>query len=145
MFRATVRSLMARKLRLVLSGIAIILGVGFVAGSFILTDTIGKVFDNIFANANQKVSVAIRGKETTVSSNQRQPVPASLLPAVRAVPGVAAAEPQVGGYAQLLDKKGKTYPYHNGPPAIGFAFNANRAVSEDNIVTGRPPSGPDEI
>src|SRR3954462_5655614 len=125
MFHATVRSLMARKLRLVLSGIAIILGVGFVAGSFILTDTIGKVFDNIFANANQKVSVAIRGKATTVSSNERQPVPASLLPTVRAVPGVAAAEPQVGGYAQLLDKKGKTYPYHNGPPAIGFAFNAS--------------------
>jgi putative ABC transport system permease protein len=145
MFRATLRSLMARKLRLVLSGIAIILGVGFVAGSFILTDTIGKVFDDIFANANQKVAVAIRGKESAVSNSQRLPVPASILPAVRTVPGVAAADPQVGGYAQLLDKKGKTYPYHNGPPAIGFAFDPNQTVSEDNLVAGHAPSGPDEI
>ena len=60
MIRVALRGLMARKLRLVLSGIAIVLGVGFVAGSFILTDTISAVFDDIFANANQKVSVAIR-------------------------------------------------------------------------------------
>ncbi|MFL6240509.1 MAG: ABC transporter permease [Actinomycetes bacterium] len=144
MFRATLRSLLARKLRLVLSAIAIILGVGFVAGSFILTDTIGQVFDNIFAQANKKVAVVIRGKETAVSSD-RNPVPAQLLTTVRALPGVAGAEPQIGGYAQLLDKKGKTYPYHNGPPAIGFAFDPNRAVSEDNLVTGNAPQGPDEI
>src|SRR4051812_1034243 len=145
MFHATIKSLLARKLRLVLSAIAIILGVGFVAGSFILTDTISKVFDNIFTNANQKVSVAVRGKETAVSSNQRLPVPASVLPTIRALPGVAAAQPQVGGYAQLLDKKGKTYPYHNGPPALGFAFDPNRAVSEDNLIDGRAPAGPGEI
>jgi putative ABC transport system permease protein len=144
MFRATVRSLLARKLRLVLSGIAIILGVGFVAGSFILTDTIGQVFDNIFSNANQKVSVVVRGKETAVS-NDRQPVPASLLATVRALPGVAAAEPEIGGYAQLVDNKGKTYPYHNGPPALGFAFDTNQKVSQDNLVQGRAPAGPDEV
>lgn len=145
MFRATLRSLLARKLRLVLSAIAIILGVGFVAGSFILTDSIGKVFDNIFGTANQKVAVAIRGKQTAVSPGERQPVPAALLAQVRALPGVAAAEPLVGGYAQLLDKKGKPYPYQPGPPAIGFAFDADRKVSEDNLVAGRAPVGPNEI
>ena len=144
MFRATLRSLLARKLRLVLSGVAVILGVSFIAGSLILTDTIGHVFDNLFASANQKVAVVVRGTETVVSTD-RHPVPASLLATVRQVPGVAAAEPLVGGYAQLLDKKGKTYPYHNGPPAIGFAFDPDRAVSEDNLVEGRAPSGPDEI
>jgi putative ABC transport system permease protein len=145
MFHATIKSLLARKLRLVLSAIAIILGVGFVAGSFILTDTIGKVFDNIFANANQKVTVAIRGKETAVSSQDRLPVPASVLSTVRALPGVTAADPQVAGYAQLLDKSGKTYPYHNGPPAIGFSFDPNKTVSEDNLVQGQAPTGSDQI
>src|SRR4051812_19354096 len=144
MFHATLRSLLARKLRLVLSGIAIILGVGFVAGSLILTDTIGKVFDNIFAQANKKVAVVVRGKETAVSS-ERSPVPAALLTTVRSLPGVAAAEPQVGGYAQLIDKKGKEYPYSNGPPAIGFAFDPNQKVSEDNLTQGRGPTAPDEI
>ena len=144
MYRATIKSLLARKLRLVLSGVAVILGVAFIAGSLILTDTIGNVFDALFASANQKIAVVVRGKETAVSSN-RNPVPASLLPKLRQVPGVAAAEPNIGGYAQLLDKKGKTYPYHNGPPAIGFAFDPDRAVSEDNLVQGRAPTGPDEI
>src|SRR3954447_2387840 len=144
MFRATVRSLLARKLRLVLSAVAIILGVGFVAGSFILTDTIGHVFDNIFSSAYQKTAVVVRGKETAVSS-ERHPVPAALLATVRGLPGVAAAEPQINGQARLLDKKGKRYPYSNGPPAIGFAFDANRAVSEDNIIAGQAPQGPDEI
>jgi putative ABC transport system permease protein len=142
MFHATLRSLLARKLRLVLSGVAIILGVGFVAGSFILTDTIGHVFDHLFAQANKKVAVVIRGKETEVSS-ERQPVPAALLATIRQLPGVAAAEPQVGGDAHLLDKK--SYPYQNGPPGLGFAFDPNRTVSEDNITEGRAPSGPDEI
>jgi putative ABC transport system permease protein len=144
-FRATLKSLLARKLRLVLSGVAVILGVSFIAGSLILTDTIGNVFDNLFASANQKVAVVIRGQETAVSSSQRQPVPASLLATVRQLPGVAAAEPNIGGYAQLLDKKGKTYPYQNGPPAIGFAFDANQTVSEDNLVAGRAPTGPGEM
>src|SRR4051795_8500390 len=144
MLHATLRSLLARKLRLVLSAVAIILGVGFFAGSLILTDTIGHVFDNIFAQANKKVAVVVRGKETAVSSERSQ-IPAAVLATVRSLPGVAAAEPQIGGYAQLVDKKGKTYPYSNGPPAIGVAFDPNRAVSEDNIIKGRPPSGAHEI
>src|SRR5437016_2325484 len=98
MFHATWRSLLARKLRLVLSGVSIILGVAFVAGAFILTDTIGKVFDDIFAEGNAKVAVVVRGTETPVSS-QRNPVPASLLPALRTLPGVTAAEGQISGYA----------------------------------------------
>src|SRR3954471_3213644 len=104
MYRAALRSLLARKLRLVLSGVAVILGVAFIAGSLILTDTIGNVFDNLFASANQKVDAVVRGKETAVS-NDRHPVPATLLPQLRQLQGVAAAEPLIGGYAQLLDKK----------------------------------------
>ncbi|MDX6287220.1 MAG: putative transport system permease protein [Frankiales bacterium] len=144
MLHATLRSLLARKLRLVLSGIAIILGVATVAGSFVLTDTIGKVFDDIFSKGLEKTAVVVRGEKTDVS-DQRSTVPASLVTAVKAVPGVEAAFGGVTGYAQLVDKKGKTYPYHNGPPAIGFSFDSDTRIAGEQIRQGRPPAGPDEI
>ena len=50
MLRATVKSLLARKLRLVLTALAIVLGVGFTAGTFVLTDTISHTFDTIFVS-----------------------------------------------------------------------------------------------
>jgi putative ABC transport system permease protein len=144
MFHATLRSLLARKLRLVLSGIAIILGVATVAGSFILTDTIGQVFDNIFAKGLEKTAVVVRGEKTDVS-DQRATVPASLVTKIKAVPGVQTAFAAVNGYAQIVDKKGKTYPYAKGPPAIGFSFNSDSLISNDVIRQGRPPTGPSEI
>ena len=48
MFRATVKSLRARKLRLTMSALAIVLGVAFVVGAFVLTDTLGRSFDQLF-------------------------------------------------------------------------------------------------
>src|SRR4051812_1791696 len=143
MFRAMLRSLLARKLRLILSGIAIVLGVATVAGSFILTDTIGKVFDDIFSSGLQKVAVVVRGEKTDVS-DERNRVPASLISKVRAVPGVEDAAANVAGYAQLVDKKGKTYPYAKGPPAIGFGF-IKTDIGGDVIRPRHPPPGPDEI
>ena len=51
MLRATLKSLLSRKVRLVLSGLAVVLGVMFVSGSFVLTDTMGKSVDQLFATA----------------------------------------------------------------------------------------------
>ena len=51
MLRATLKSLLSRKLRLVLSGLAVVLGVMFVSGAFVLTDTLGRSFDSLFADA----------------------------------------------------------------------------------------------
>ncbi len=48
MFTATLRSLLSRKLRLVLSGLAVVLGVMAVSGALVATDTIGKSFDALF-------------------------------------------------------------------------------------------------
>ncbi len=51
MIRATFRSLLARKLRLALSGVAVVLAVTFIAGSLVLNDTLGRTFDNLFSSA----------------------------------------------------------------------------------------------
>ena len=49
MLRATLKSLLARKLRLTLTALSIVLGVGFVAGTYVLTDTMNKAFEDLFA------------------------------------------------------------------------------------------------
>jgi putative ABC transport system permease protein len=49
MWRATFRGLAAKKFRLVLTSLAVVLGVAFMAGTFVLTDTLGSVFDDLFA------------------------------------------------------------------------------------------------
>ena len=64
MFRATVKSLLARKLRLLLTALAVVLGVGFTAGTFILTDTALKSFDDLFGNVYAGTAVVVQPKGT---------------------------------------------------------------------------------
>lgn len=144
MLRATFRSLLARKLRLVLSGIAIVLGVSFVVGSLVLTDTLGSVFDHIFASAEANTAVVVRGTTTGVSGT-RNLVPESVLGRVRAVPGVLAASGDTSGYAQLVDRHNRAYPYSSGPPAIGLNYDPDKRLSAIEFVAGRGPVAPDEI
>ena len=85
MFRVTLKSLLARKLRLVLTALAVVLGVAFVSGTLILTDTMNKTFDDLFATAYSGTDVGVRGKsafdvnvaEGGDSAQSRAPVPAS--------------------------------------------------------------------
>ena len=61
MVGVSLRSLLTHKVRLALTTIAVILGVSFVAGTFILTDTINATFTSIFATANAGVAVTVHG------------------------------------------------------------------------------------
>jgi putative ABC transport system permease protein len=146
MIRATFKSLTARKLRLVLSSLSIVLGVSFVAGAFVLTDSLGKVFDNLFATVSQNVAVDVRGDKVT-SGNQgdvRALLPASLLDTVRGVDGVSEAQGQVQGSAQLVDKKGKVVST-GGAPTFGFNWYDSTKLQSGQIVQGRAPTTSDEI
>ncbi len=57
MWRATLRNLLAHKLRLGLSGLAIVLGVAFVSGTMIFTDTLSKTFNDLFSSTAADVNV----------------------------------------------------------------------------------------
>jgi len=62
MFHVTFKSLLARKLRLLLTALAVVLGVSFVAGTLILGDTLNRTFDKLFATAYSGTDVGVRGK-----------------------------------------------------------------------------------
>ncbi|GAA4563560.1 ABC transporter permease [Planotetraspora kaengkrachanensis] len=102
MFRTTIAGLLAHRLRLLLTSLAIILGVGFIAGTFVLTDTIDAGFSQSFTAAADKIDVAVLAKD------EENPLPPSLLAKVGSVAGVKDAQPVVSGEAALIGKDGKT-------------------------------------
>ena len=71
MLRATLKSLLARKVRLLLSGLAVVLGVMFVSGAFVLTDTLGRSFDSVFADAYASIDVNVAAKPKVALSEMR--------------------------------------------------------------------------
>src|SRR6516162_1418522 len=93
MKNVTIKGLLAHKLRLALTGLAIVLGVTFIAGTFILTDTLHNTFDTLFGNIYQNVDFQVRGVAQFGSGGNatRNPVPESVLAKVKSVPGVEAA------------------------------------------------------
>src|SRR5690349_19924980 len=106
MLRTTLKSPSARKLRLLSTSIADLLGVAFMAGTLVLTDTISKTFDNLFADVNAGTDAFVRGQTAFGSDvgDQRARLDAALVENVSAVDGVQHAEGSVEEYAQLIDK-----------------------------------------
>ncbi len=153
MWHATLKSLFARKLRLALTALAIVLGVGFVAGTYVLTDTMNKAFNDLFAQVNSATDVIVRATQAFTpsqagpgggSGQTRNPIQQDLLPAVQAVPGVQTAQGDVTGYAQLVDPKtGKTIG-GLGPPTLGTNWNETSNAILD-LRTGTPPTGPGQV
>lgn len=147
MLRVTLRSLLARKLRLLLSGVAVVLGVAFVSGTFVLTDSMGRVFDNLFATVSQGTAVNVRGVSglgSTGDAAGNEPVPASVLDAVRKVDGVKEAIGQVSGYAQLVDKSGKAVTT-GGAPTLGVDWSTSPTQRSLTLKQGRAPAGPGDV
>jgi putative ABC transport system permease protein len=153
MLHATLKSLLARKLRLGLTALSIVLGVGFVAGTYVLTDTINKAFSNLFAQVNSGTDVVVRAIQAFQPSQagpgggggeQRDPIPQDVLPTVQAVPGVRSAQGDVTGYAQMVDPKtGKTIG-GVGPPTIGTNWNETSNAILD-LRSGTSPTGPGQV
>ena len=111
MLIATLRGMLAHQLRLVLTTASIALGVAFLAGTLMLTDTMRLAFDQLFGQVSSGTDAVVRQEAaydaTAGVGLNRQPIAASVLDQVAAVDGVAAAEGFVSGYALLTDDVGE--------------------------------------
>ncbi|UGS35813.1 ABC transporter permease [Capillimicrobium parvum] len=83
----------ARKVRVALTVIAVALGVALISGTYILTDTINKSFDEIFTTAAKGTDVSINARDAVENSEggTASTIPASFLGRVEQVPGVSKA------------------------------------------------------
>lgn len=144
MFATTLKSLWGHKLRFVLTMVAIIIGVGFMAGTLIFTDTVGKTFDDLFSETTRGTDAVIRSTNMVESQapgqEQRALVEESLLGPIRATSGVAAAEPQIYGVALVVGRDGKVVK--NGQaPALGFNWSETPKLNVYTIDAGQAPRG----
>jgi putative ABC transport system permease protein len=153
MRRVTIKGLLARKLRLALTALAIVLGVTFVTGTLILGDTLNRTFNNLIGTAYQHVSFQVRGKLQLGNSNSaaavngtadRRPVPQSIAPEIGRLGGVAYVHGSVEGYAQFMTRDDNAIG-NGGGSALGFSFDPNRQLSPYRLVEGRAPTGPDDV
>ncbi|MEV6521642.1 FtsX-like permease family protein [Longispora sp. NPDC051575] len=141
MLKATLKSLLSRKLRLVLSALAVVLGVMFVSGALILTETLGRSFDDLYASVYDGTDVTVTGG-STVPDGPADPIPASALDRVSAVPGVRGTTGTVfANGARLIGKNGKVIT------GGGQAFGTNWTGGNDvvRLRAGRAPAADTEI
>ena len=148
MLRVTVKNLAARKLRLLTTSLAVLLGVAFMAGTLVLTDTIGRTFDGLFTEVNAGTDAYVRG-ETAFDSDfgeQRPRLDESVVDTVRGVAGVAAAAPSIQGFAQVVDKKGEPIGDPNmGAPTFGANWVTDPDLNPFDLADGRAPEANDEV
>ena len=150
MFTATLRGMLAHKLRLVLTTASIALGVAFLAGTLMLTDTMKLAFDQLFGKVSSGTDAVVRQEsaytEASGVSTSRAPIPASVLDQVRTVDGVAVAEGSVNGYALLTDTEGKAVLTSGGAPTMGYSMPRDAGLRGDvNLRSGHAPRGPHEV
>jgi putative ABC transport system permease protein len=147
MWHITWRSLLAHRLRLALTAVAVVLGIAFVSGTFVLTDTLRASFDELFAEVTSGVDLTVRGRQAfsgSLSQDQRPPVPESIVAALSSVDGIAAVEGEVQGVAQLLDAHGQ--PIGGlGPPTIGASAPVHSELASADLRAGRYPARSGEV
>ncbi|MDP9329704.1 MAG: FtsX-like permease family protein [Actinomycetota bacterium] len=151
MLRATIKSLLARKLRLILTAMAVVLGVGFTAGTFVLTDTALRSFDDLFGNVYRGTDVVVQATTAFApgegnnngGGSERQPIPRHVLNQVMAVDGVRAADGDVAGFAQIVDPVSGKVIQNGGAPTFGSSWDPD--VTSLTVAQGTAPSGPDQV
>lgn len=148
MLRATMKSALAHRLRLLLTTVAVMLGVTFVSGTLVYTDTLDEIFSSMVEEGTAGVDVYVQPRtefESLMDYGTNGPgLPESLVEEVRSVSGVSVAEASVVGYAQFVDKNGEAIT-PIGPPTIGMSWTNDPELATVEIQDGRAPNGLDEV
>ncbi|HKT43465.1 MAG TPA: FtsX-like permease family protein [Gaiellaceae bacterium] len=149
MTTVALKGLLGRKLRAVLTAVAIVLGVAMISGTFVLTDTIKSAFNTVFTTVYAKTDAIVSGKNALSSNNNNglpPSFPESLLGKVEKLPGVAAASGGISDYVHFVGRDGKVI---SGGGAPGLAFSVHpKGVQRFNPLTltsGTWPVGDHEV
>ena len=144
--KVALRGLAGRKLRAVLTAIAIVLGVAMISGTYILTDTINSAFTTLFTESYAGTDAVVTGKGLDISIDgetpPKPPVDASLLETVRGVEGVALASGSVldERYTKILNREGKAVS-SEGAPTFGFGIDTDPALAQFNPLSSSRGAG----
>jgi putative ABC transport system permease protein len=149
MLKTALRNVAAHKLRLLTTGLAVMLGVAFTTGTLVFTDTMQKTFDDLFATVYEHTDAVVRAEaafeDPSGFGDQRGRVDESLVETVAAVDGVASVQGNTTGYAQIIDKEGE--PLGNpemGAPVLGGDWDEDETTNPYTLVAGEAPAADDD-
>jgi putative ABC transport system permease protein len=147
MWKVAIKGILAKKFRVVLTSVAIVLGVAFMTGTLVLSDTITRTFDALAVQVNTGLSATVRAKAAFKADgqDQRNWIDASLLGTVEKVKGVQAASLDVQGQAFIIGKDGKSITKTTGAPGLAFAWDPNATLRAVHLVAGGAPTQPDDV
>ena len=145
MTSVAIRNLWARKVRTLLTSLAVVLGVMMVTGTYVLTDTIDQSFGKIFEQSNAGIDAVVSAKETVETDDQQEsPFGAEILDRVQGVEGVQAADGGIfDSQVSILDKEGEPIG-GNGAPSFGASVVADR-FDALSYPEGRKPAADGEV
>ncbi|MFJ4892905.1 ABC transporter permease [Streptomyces sp. NPDC088788] len=145
MLKATLRSFLAHKGRLLLSALAIVLSVAFVAGSLIFSDTVSRTFDRLFASTSADVTVEPRNDlNAQLPTGATETVPASLADRIAKVEGVAAARVDASvENAPVVDSAHRSVGPTTGAPTVVTDWQVTDR-SPVKLTSGHAPEGDGE-
>jgi putative ABC transport system permease protein len=150
MIGVVLKGLLGRKVRALLTAFAVVIGVAMVSGTFVLTDTMQKAFDGIFAASYEQTDAVIAGKEIVKgSASGAATVPEAMLAKVRALPEVGAAggtiAPIESNEAEIFGRDGEALET-GGAPSFGVGNDATQPqFSPLKLKTGDWPQGPEQV
>ncbi|MCX4859685.1 ABC transporter permease [Streptomyces canus] len=110
MFRTALRNVLAHKARLLMTVLAVMLGVAFVSGTLVFTNTISEAYQKSSAKGFDQVDVAVTAKSEEDKGNtigKSHELTQTLLDESAEVPGAANAIGVVSGFTAIADKDGK--------------------------------------
>jgi len=144
MLRMALRGLLARKLRTALTGFAVVVGVAFVAGTFIYTDTIDASFKDLFERVSKGTDVSVTAKQAVDADFARaQQLDAALLPRVERAEGADAVVGSISADVAIFDREGELIG-GNGPPTI-LVSNVEERFDAFTYAEGRKPEAAGEV
>jgi putative ABC transport system permease protein len=147
MFTLTIKNLLAHKMRLVSTALAVLLGVAFMAGTLVFTDTLTATFDSVLSEANQGVDALVRApSDVELSYGQSgERIDATHADLIRGVDGVADVATQINGYAQLVGPDGRPVGDQANAPAFGMNWVDNADLNPYLLSEGHAPASNDQI
>jgi putative ABC transport system permease protein len=144
----TFKTIVANKARFFLTSVAVILGVAFMAGTLVLTDTIATAYDDLAGNVYESTDAVVRSASSVTADDEnptRGTIDAEVLDQVRAVPGVEAADAQILGIAIVVGPDGELLDASdNRAPPIALAWPADDRLNPMELVEGHAPAA-DEV
>ncbi|MEE4594918.1 ABC transporter permease [Streptomyces sp. DSM 41524] len=144
MFRTALRNVLAHKARLLMTMLAVLLGVAFVVGTLVFTDTVGNAYKERFLTTLRDVSVQATPPYDE-KAGERGTVAEDTLRRLQRLPGVASVTGSVEGSAAVAAKDGHPLGEDHVTAGGNYFPQADGKDTRHPLTAGRAPTGPDEV